>query len=240
VGTLQRVLGALGFDAGRVDGIFGPLVDEALRDFQRNTGLTVDGICGPETVKALARLTRRTEGQELVAEIRERQRLRDAPRTLRGRRVVVGETGGVAALADGVRRVLTRAGAGVATLHDPDESAQASQANALAADVYLGLRLVPDRPGCRSSYFLGYNGVSSEGGRRLADVVEAVVPAALDIPDLGAYGMRVAVLRETRMPAVLVELGPARVVVEGAPMAAAALGQALNWWVCTPCDERAD
>ena len=32
VASLQRLLGALGFDAGRVDGIFGPLVDEALRD----------------------------------------------------------------------------------------------------------------------------------------------------------------------------------------------------------------
>jgi N-acetylmuramoyl-L-alanine amidase len=240
VASLQRLLGALGFDAGRVDGIFGPLVDEALRDFQRNAGLTVDGICGRETLKALARITTRTGGQEIVAEIRERQRLREAPRTLRGRRIVIGETGGVAALADSVRRVLARTGAGVATLHDPDESVQASQANALAADVYVGLRLVPDRAGCRAAYFLGYNGVSSEGGRRLADVVEAVVPAALRIPDLGAHGMRVAVLRETRMPAVLVELGPPQVVVEGAPKVAAALGEALEWWVCAPCDESGD
>ncbi len=239
VALLQRMLGALGFDGGRVDGIFGPLVDVALRDFQRNAGLTVDGICGRETVKALARITSRTDGREVVAEIRERQRLREAPRTLRGRRIVVGETGGVAALADSVRRVLTRTGAAVATLHDPDESSQASQANAMGADLYLGLLLALDRPGCRSAYFLGYNGASSEGGRRLADMVVAELPAALGIPDLGAHGMRVAILRETRMPAVLVELGPPRVAVEGAPQVATALRRALEGWVCAPCDERA-
>ena len=56
VADLQRRLGALGFDAGRVDGIFGPDTDRALGDFQRNSGLVSDGICGPDTVAALARL----------------------------------------------------------------------------------------------------------------------------------------------------------------------------------------
>src|SRR6266545_3977054 len=37
---LQRELGSLGFDAGRVDGIFGPRTLEALLGFQRNAGVT--------------------------------------------------------------------------------------------------------------------------------------------------------------------------------------------------------
>lgn len=237
VANLQRGLGALGFDAGRVDGIFGPETDAALRDFQRNVGLAVDdGILGPKTLKMLLRVSTRSNPREVVAEIRERQRLREAPRTLTGRRVVVGETGGLAALADSIRRVLVRAGSSVVTLHDPDESVQASQANRLQGDVYIGLRLELDAPGCTTAYFMGYSGGSSEGGRRLAEAVQAAVPMALGIPDRGVNGMRLTVLRETRMPAVVVELGPPVVVVEHGVDVAAALARALRAWVCDPCD----
>ncbi|MDP9072676.1 MAG: peptidoglycan-binding protein [Actinomycetota bacterium] len=237
VAELQRQLGALGFDAGRVDGIFGPQTEAAVRDFQRNVGLAVsDGMFGPETLKILMRVSTRTNGRDVVSEIRERQRLRDLPPTLRGRRVVVGESGGLAALADSIRRHLTRSGSTVITLNDPDESVQASQANRLEADVYIGVRLEPDTAGCRTAYFMGHNGVISQGGRGLAETVQATVPAALGIPDLGAHGMRLTVLRETRMPAILVELGPAPVVVEHGVDVAAALERALGCWVSSPCE----
>ena len=38
VRTLQRKLNALGFDAGREDGLFGANCDRAFREFQRNVG----------------------------------------------------------------------------------------------------------------------------------------------------------------------------------------------------------
>jgi N-acetylmuramoyl-L-alanine amidase len=240
VAALQAQLGALGFDAGRVDGIFGPLAHEALRDFQRNSGLVDDGIFGPETLNTLLRVGSKTNGQDVVGAIRERQRLRESPRTLLGRRVVVGETGGLAALVDSAKRVLSRAGAIVTTLHDPDGSVQASQANALEGDVYIGLGLDPDRPGCTTAYFLGYNGVSSEGGRRLAEALQVALPRRLGIPDHGAHGMRLPVLRETRMPAVLLEAGPSAVVVERAADLAAAVAEAVAQWVSAPCDEQAE
>ena len=41
VAELQRRLSALGFDTGRVDGIFGDLTSRALAEFQRNLGLPV-------------------------------------------------------------------------------------------------------------------------------------------------------------------------------------------------------
>ena len=49
VTELQRRLNALGFDAGREDGILGDDTTAALTEFQRNVGLTVDGVCGPAT-----------------------------------------------------------------------------------------------------------------------------------------------------------------------------------------------
>jgi len=196
-----------------------------------------DGILGPETLDVLKRVSGHSDGRDVVAEIRERQRLREAPRTLRGRRIVVGETGGLASLADSVRRVLKRSGSSVTTLHDPDESVQASHANLLQAEVYIGVRLEPETAGCVTSYFMGYDGSSSEGGRRLAETVQATVPAALGIPDRGARGMRITVLRETRMPAVLVEVGPPAVVVERAVEIAVALGRALAQWASAPWDD---
>ena len=48
VSELQHRLNALGFDAGREDGILGHQTAAALREFQRNTGGSVDGILGPE------------------------------------------------------------------------------------------------------------------------------------------------------------------------------------------------
>jgi N-acetylmuramoyl-L-alanine amidase len=238
IAALQAQLGALGFDAGRVDGIFGPLAQEALRDFQRNSGLVDDGILGPETLNTLLRVGSKTNGQDVVAAIRERQRLRESPRTLPGRRVVVGETGGLAALADSAKRALTRAGAIVTTIHDPEGSGQASQANALDGEVYIGLGLDPERVGCTTAYFLGYNGVSSEGGRRLAEALQLALPRRLGIPDHGTQGMRLPVLRETRMPAVLIEVGPSAVVVERAADLAAAVAEALGQWVSAPCDDQ--
>ena len=84
VASLQRRLGALGFDAGRVDGIFGPRTQVALTEFQRNVGLTVDGVCGPATTDALARLGRRQDEREPVTVVREVEMLRQATRTLEG------------------------------------------------------------------------------------------------------------------------------------------------------------
>src|SRR5947208_5785148 len=44
VADLQRRLGALGFDVGRVDGIFGEDTQRAVLEFQRNAGLTGDAV----------------------------------------------------------------------------------------------------------------------------------------------------------------------------------------------------
>jgi peptidoglycan hydrolase-like protein with peptidoglycan-binding domain len=53
VRALQRRLRSLGRQPGPVDGRFGPLTEAAVERLQRDSGLSVDGIVGPRTRRAL-------------------------------------------------------------------------------------------------------------------------------------------------------------------------------------------
>lgn len=58
VTALKRKLILLGYDlndAGANRGVFGPKVDQAVRDVQESAGLTVDGWVGPKTMEAMDR-----------------------------------------------------------------------------------------------------------------------------------------------------------------------------------------
>ncbi len=232
VAELQRRLSGLGFDTGKVDGIFGDQTEHGLVEFQRNAGLTVDGICGPATVRALHQLGER--GQP-VAAVRERETLRSRPPTLDGRRIALGEHGGLDALVRAVQRELVSRGGDAVVLHHPDGAELAAAANSLDAEVFVGLVLDAEGEGCATAYYEGLGG-ASPGGRRLAELIQSVVPGTLDVKDGGSRGMSLPLLRETRMPAVLCELGPARVVVERGGQVAVALREALAAWVCDPLD----
>ena len=231
VAELQRRLSALGFDAGKVDGIFGDHTERALVEFQRNTGLTVDGIGGPATVRALLQVGERGAP---VAGVREREALRVRPPTLTGWRVVVAESGGLHALVRAAERELVQAGADVTVLHHPDGSELAAGANAVGAEVVVGLTLDAETDGCWTAFFAGF-GAESPAGRRLAELVQQALPGALGVKDAGVRGMSLPVLRETRMPAVMCELGPPTAVVEHGGAAAAALRHALSAWAAAPC-----
>lgn len=50
---IQRALKAKGFDPGPIDGVRGRKTINAIKDFQRTNGLTVDGIVGRNTARAL-------------------------------------------------------------------------------------------------------------------------------------------------------------------------------------------
>lgn len=62
--TLQGALNILGFACGTHDGIFGPFTERAVREFQANLGMPVDGIAGLDTVRALRRLEHVWRGKD--------------------------------------------------------------------------------------------------------------------------------------------------------------------------------
>jgi N-acetylmuramoyl-L-alanine amidase len=234
VADLQERLGSLGFDAGRVDGIFGPDTGRALEEFQANCGLTSDGICGPDTIAALGRLAARQAGPTSVARVREVERLRRDSGSLPGHRVVVGHAGEAGALADGLARVLREAGADVVVVNHPDGSAHAREANEQGAVLYIGLRLSGDAAECRIAFYAQRNW-ESVGGRRLAELVQQGMESGM-IPDLvpPVSGMRLPVLRETRMPAVSCELGPADQVVPQTAEIVRVIAHAVERWIAEP------
>ncbi|MDH3705723.1 MAG: peptidoglycan-binding protein [Acidimicrobiia bacterium] len=229
VADLQLRLGSLGFDAGWVDGIFGPDTERALKDFQRNAGVPTDGIAGPKTVAELNRLGAKSAATEPVVRVREREHLRQRAGTgLRDQRVIVGEVGTLGALADATGRELRHAGAAVLTLHGPDLSEQAVMANRFAGDAYLGFTSRRS-PRCELRYFCTDN-FESWGGKALAHNTAGQLEQILEGVPVDVVGSRVAVLRETRMPALWCELGPVAQIVRRHHAIAAAFADALAHW----------
>ena len=88
VADLQRRLSSLGFDCGKVDGIFGPDTLNALLDFQSNRRMPEDGIAGREVADELGLMARATQkhGREAV---RERQWIKGLPHYVAGQRIYV-------------------------------------------------------------------------------------------------------------------------------------------------------
>jgi N-acetylmuramoyl-L-alanine amidase len=233
VAELQSRLGRLGFHDSRADGIFGPETAVALVDFQRNAGCTSDGICGPDTLAALDRLGRRTDHTTKVG-VRETEALLRAPRLLAGRTVFLGEHGGLAVVVANLERALQDEGALVIVSHHPSESIQASEANEAKADVFLGVATSSD-PGCVNAYYSTAT-FESAGGHGLAHrLAEELAPVLHPDPAV-ARGMRIPVLRETRMPAIVCEIGPPERLVAASSTIAAAVRQAMSRWVAAPLD----
>lgn len=236
VAELQQRLGALGFDAGRVDSIFGPDTAAALTQFQRNAGLPTDAIFGPDSLAALQRLGGR-DNQANVASVRERERLLNLARPGERRRVVLGEFGGLGTVVDTMSRQLRAAGATLTAVAHPDGSHHARLCNEIEADLYLGL-VSDHRVGCSVSYFSS-NGFESAGGAHLAALLAQTFEPIV-VGDVDVKGRRLAVLRETRMPAVVIRVGPTSSLVERAPQLAQALADAVTEWLESPVAQAPD
>ena len=231
VAQLQTALSHLGFDCGRPDGIFGPATMHALQDFQKNGGLSVDGICGPRTGRMLEVLSRQSGSGPGVASLRENEAMLAGRGSLPSLRIVVGQFGGLSSIARAVARALRQGGASVMSTDEYEAPAQASAANRFGASAYIGFEAVVGADST-VSYF-AVPTFESVGGRSLADrVVRSLAPTLEG--SISLQGMRLPVLRETRMPAVLCSLGPVRQVVDATDAIAAAIYDAVADWASSP------
>jgi N-acetylmuramoyl-L-alanine amidase len=131
-------------------------------------------------------------------------------------------------IASSLARRLGGEGARVTLLHHPEESGQAREANAAEVDVYLGIRIVPDSTESTCAYYQGYS-YESPAGRDLANRIAQAIPTRLSVP-ASAAGMSLAILRETQMPAVVIEFGPTEMVVERGSILVEVLLTALSNW----------
>lgn len=231
--AVQRQLGAMGFHAGRADGIFGPETHASVQAFQRNAGLVGDGTVGMATISALRRLrSRGPEGDP--AALRETALLQGGTPGLDQRPIALGESGGLGGLSRELQRVLGGHGRSVTVLGHPDPAALAAQANATGASVYLGLGLAQRGHGCATAFW-GAHGSRSPAGERLARMILeelSICGAGIDGPP---RPMNTPVLRETRMPAVSIDFGPPRLAVERSVQVATAVASAVGRWVDAPC-----
>ena len=214
VRELQRMLNALGFDAGKQDGIFGRRTADGVREFQRNVASKVDGIVGLDTVHEMTRYRPPLEGPSRAV-VREQEAARGPGLSLSGSIVAIDveDAGGsgapeaiAAALADelerrGARPLLLRSSGEPSSVHD-----RIRRANAGEAAIWLSVSLgASGEAGCECFHF-GTPSTHSPMGRRLAGSILSSLVSRLRLQDRGVHPRSIAVLRETQMPAVLVEL----------------------------------
>ncbi len=224
---LQHSLNHLGFDCGRPDGILGPATIRALVDFQRNSGILADGVCGPNTVSSLAVLRKQSGSGPGVASIREHESLM-VNGGLQTLRIVVGQFGGLSSITRTVARALRSGGATVMSTDEYEAGAHAAAANRFGAAMYLGFEAQADA--CTTISYFAVPTFESLGGRALATSLAAELTGVLtEVPVVA--GMRLPVLRETRMPAVLCTVGPVRAIVDRTDRVADATVAAIEAWI---------
>jgi N-acetylmuramoyl-L-alanine amidase len=207
VAEAQSRLSALGFDAGKIDGIFGPDTERAVLEFQHNRVLAEDGKIGPAVVTEIQLVTRgeMKKGREAI---REREWLYRLPPTVAGARVY---------LDPGCRSELeTRTAweaASSAALHLQElgglpimsrsvetrlpERVRARRANRLGADLIVAFQV--DTDSRNSVFYFASEHSQSEVGEKLASSVAHRIGGQVE-------GRASALLKETRAPAVVVSV----------------------------------
>jgi len=245
VRELQRRLNALGFDAGKEDGIFGFETDLALRVFQKNTGLASDGYAGHDSFDALDRLRRRI-GPGSKAELRERL-ARELSVGVGGRTVFLDPAHGghdvgcvtapgipeayvVYRVAESASAELTTRGAtpvlSRAVQQGPDEDRRCEVANARSADLAVSFHLACRVDPGPTVAFWSVEGRHSPTGRALAESIGEALRPRLGPTQI--LGRNLPFLRQTRMPAVVVDLAcPGNDVLVSEDPYLEALGEAV-------------
>ena len=235
VAELQQRLNDMGFDAGRIDGMFGAATDRAVREFQRNVGLPIDGTVGPGMFRAFDQL-RRTVGGGTPTALREQMSLERVttgvadkvvvidPAPNSGQGGVVSHGSAAAAIIDVLAaRIEGRLAAlGTTVLmtgpsakegrEELDAAARADFANRTGADLVISLHVDShENPRARgmATYYYGGDrfGAFSVLGERAASLIHAEILERTDLLDCRTHTKTWALLRLTRMPTVRIDCG---------------------------------
>jgi N-acetylmuramoyl-L-alanine amidase len=231
VAQLQRRLIELGFIINRVDGIYGHQTERAVRDFQKNVGLSADGICGPDVFRAMHRLSRTVAGgsQEHLRELLAWDPNHRA-RSVETCTIVLDPSDSTTKLhgtsdlteatvcwdiANRLEGRLSAAGALVVMTRSHNstpsgERARATLANQQNADFVFSIDMDshanPTASGV-ATYYFGHQYSRSATGMRLAELVQEELTARTSFTDLNTHAKTWDLLRLTRMPAVKTTIG---------------------------------
>jgi N-acetylmuramoyl-L-alanine amidase len=207
VAELQSRLNSLGFDSGKVDGIFGPDTEAAIIDFQHNRNLVEDGKAGPEVVTEVLLVTR-GEMKAGRQAIREREWLRLLPETVAGARIFLDadcrdteESLAAWTAASAAALAIQEAGGLPMMSRSNDvqlpERVRARRANRMGSDLIVAFRLNRDGEDC--VFYFASDHSSSRAGEVLANAIAIAVEGRVE-------GRASAMLKETRAPAAVVAL----------------------------------
>jgi len=218
VAALQSRLTEMGFDCGRVDGIYGPRSESAVKEFQRSAGLVVDGKCGPETIIGLLRLSRIVSGGA-PSVMRESATQRNRGPALANKVIVLNPDGDDTLIYDVALRTegrLLALGASVfltrGVSNTPTETERIAFTNQSGADLMISLHrdsYVNELAHGAATYFYGSDahGVHSIVGERFASLVQREICARTDLVNCRTHAKAWDLLRLTRAPAVHINLG---------------------------------
>jgi len=218
VAALQSRLTEMGFDCGRVDGIYGARSAAAVKEFQQSVGITVDGKCGPETIIGLLRLTRIVSGGAPNT-MRESAAQRNRGPALANKVIVINPDGDNALVYDVALRTegrLLALGASVfltrGISNNPTEFDRISFTNQSNADLMISLHVDSYKNEVAhgvATYFYGSDahGIHSIVGERFASLVQREICARTDLVNCRTHAMAWDLLRLTRAPAVQIDLG---------------------------------
>lgn len=218
VAALQSRLTEMGFDCGRVDGIYGPRTELAVKDFQKSVGATVDGKCGPATIIALIRLTKIVSGGA-PSILRESANQKNRGPALANKTIVLNPDGDDPLVYDVALRTegrLLALGASVfltrGERNNPSESERIAFTNSSNADLMISLHedsYKNENAHGVATYFYGSeaHGVHSIVGERFASLVQREICARTDFANCRTHAMTWDLLRLTKAPAVRIDLG---------------------------------
>ena len=218
VAALQSRLTEMGFDCGRVDGIYGPRTELAVKDFQKSVGATVDGKCGPATIIALIRLTKIVSGGA-PSILRESANQKNRGPALANKTIVLNPDGDDPLVYDVAVRTegrLLALGASVfltrGATNNPSEKERIAFSNNSSADLMISLHedsYKNENAHGAATYFYGSeaHGVHSIVGERFASLVQREICARTDFANCRTHAMTWDLLRLTKAPAVRIDLG---------------------------------